>query len=88
MAGDFAFERTGSAGLPGGWAYNHVAIDCHDNGADFTEEVTLASVTGDYYYLVVALNPDHEGSYGRAMSGAELPAGGSPCRPLQDFDCP
>lgn len=70
------------------WTYGHVAIDCFDNGADFTEEVTPASVSGSYFYLVVALNPNHEGSYGRRTSGAERPTGGSPCRPTQDFDCP
>jgi len=70
------------------WAYGHVAIDCHDNGGDFTEEVTPASVAGDYFYLVVANNPNDEGSYGKRSSGTERPMGGSPCRPFQDFDCP
>jgi hypothetical protein len=50
--------------------------------------VTPASVSGDYFYLVVANNPNDEGSYGQNSSPAERPAGGSPCRPTQDFDCP
>jgi hypothetical protein len=68
------------------WFYSHGAIDCSDNGSDFTEEVTPAS--GDRYYLVVAMNPNDEGSYGKRTGGAERPMGSSPCRPAQDFDCP
>lgn len=70
------------------WTYAHVGIDCFDNGADFTEEVTPASVTGDYFYLVVALNPDTEGSHGKRTPGIERPTGTSHCRPNQDLDCP
>jgi len=75
----------GTVSQPWG-AYSHGAIDCHDDGTKFTEEITPAA--GNRYYLVVAMNPNHEGSYGRRSSGAERPMGSSPCKPSQDFDCP
>jgi hypothetical protein len=75
------------------WSYSHTPYVCTDAGVPLTEEVTPLS--GDQYYLVVALNPfgappgvGHEGSYGRDSSNNERPQGSSPCRPAQDFDCP
>lgn len=70
------------------WTYGHIGVDCHDNGSDFTEERTPPSVTGNYFYLVVALNPNDDGSHGKRTPGIERPVGTSPCRPTQDFDCP
>jgi hypothetical protein len=71
------------------WVYNHGSFPyvkvCHDAGFDFTEEITPTA--GNVYYLVVALNPDLEGSYGQNSTG-ERPPSGSPCRPAQGFDCP
>jgi hypothetical protein len=75
----------GTVSQPWG-AYSHAAVDCHDNGSDLTEEITPAS--GNRYYLVVAMNPNHEGSYGQKTGGTERPMGSSPCKPSQDFDCP
>lgn len=73
-------------GALGSW-YSHTAIDCSDAGADRIEEVTPAA--GNRYYLVVAMNPEVEGSYGRDSSGAERPAGSpNACRIAQGFDCP
>jgi hypothetical protein len=73
-------------GRMGLW-YSHTAIDCSDSGADRVEEVMPGA--GNRYYVVVALNPDLEGSYGRDSSGIERPQG-SPgaCRAAQGFDCP
>ena len=72
-------------GTIGSW-YGHASRDCHDDGADLTEEVTPS--TGDTYYLVVPFNPNSEGSYGRATSGAERPQGTLPCKTIQDLTCP
>jgi hypothetical protein len=72
-------------GSVGSW-YSHTAIDCSDNAADRVEDVIPGG--GNRYYLVVALNPDLAGSYGRRSSGAERPVGASACRPAQGFDCP
>lgn len=70
------------------WTYNHVRVPpCSDTGTPLTEEVTPSTV-GDHYYLVVALNPDVEGSYGQDSSLAERPQGSPSCRPIQGFDCP
>ncbi|UCF67936.1 MAG: hypothetical protein JSV80_01170 [Acidobacteriota bacterium] len=67
--------------------YSHTAIDCNDAGADLTEEVTPSG--GDHYYLVVPLNPNDEGSYGRASSSTERPQGSSPCAATQELEpCP
>jgi hypothetical protein len=68
------------------WTYNHASVVCTDSGTPLTEEITPSS--GNRYYLVVALNPDLEGSYGRRSTGAERPQGSAPCRTAQGFDCP
>jgi len=73
-------------GSLGTW-YSHTAIDCSDAGSDRVEEVTPGA--GNRYYLVVAMNPDVEGSYGRDSSGAERPVGSpTACRIGQGLDCP
>lgn len=72
-------------GSIGTW-YSHYSIDCHDDSSDLTEEITPAS--GDRYYLVVALNPNDEGSYGTDSSNVERPQGTSPCRATQGLGCP
>jgi len=73
-------------GTLGTW-YSHTAIDCSDNGSDRVEEVVPGA--GDRYFLVVASNPDLEGSYGRHSNGTERPMGSpSACRAAQGFDCP
>ena len=68
------------------WVYNHIPKICTDAGVPLTEEVTPAG--GVRYYLVVATNPDLEGSYGRRTGGFERPQGTGPCRSAQGFDCP
>ena len=68
------------------WIYNHARVVCADTGVPFTEEITPGS--GDRYYLVVALNPDLEGSYGRHSNNTERPQGSPACRAAQGFDCP
>ncbi|MBP7149739.1 MAG: hypothetical protein KBD01_19610, partial [Acidobacteria bacterium] len=72
-------------GALGSW-YSHTAIDCSDAGGNRVEDVAPAA--GNTYYLVVALNDDVEGSYGRASNGSERPPGSpNACRPAQGFDC-
>ncbi len=68
------------------WIFNHTSKLCTDAGTALTEDITPAS--GNRFYLVVALNPDMEGSYGRHTSGTERPQGSSPCRAAQGLDCP
>ncbi len=68
------------------WVYTHTSKVCTDAGPPLTEDVTPAA--NDRYYLVVAMNPDLEGSYGRRTTGFERPQGSGPCRSAQGFDCP
>ena len=69
------------------WIYDHASIKCTDAGSDLTEEVTPA--VGDRYYLVVPLNPNVEGSYGRRTGvPAERPQGAPSCLAAQGLDCP
>jgi hypothetical protein len=63
-------------GRIGNW-YEHEAVDCHDNTPSLAEEITPN--TGSHYYLVVPLNPNDEGSYGRDSDDLPRPAGVSPC---------
>jgi hypothetical protein len=63
-------------GTLGSW-YSHASIDCTDDGADLTEEITPAGV--DTYYLLVAHNPFEEGSYGTATITGERPVGLGAC---------
>lgn len=73
-------------GSLGSW-YSHTAVDCSDAGSDRIEELTPG--TGNRYYLVVALSPDVEGTYGRDSIGTERPVGSpNACRIAQGFDCP
>ncbi len=68
-------------GQIGSW-YSHSRIDCSDAGADLTEEITPND--GDRYYVVVPLDANDEGSYGRATLTGERPTGISTCKPSQD----
>ena len=73
-------------GLLGSW-YSHLPLDCSDDGADLTEEISTAP--GDRYYLVVPINPTEEGSYGTDGHAAERPVGLSVCVATQSIDaCP
>ena len=67
-------------GTMGSWT-SHTAVDCHDDSYDLAEIVTPSP--GDRYYLVVPRNPNDEGSYGTASSGAEIPQGTTVCIPTQ-----
>ncbi len=63
-------------GRLGNW-YEHEALDCHDNAPGFAEEIIPN--TGNHYYLVVPLNPNDEGSYGRDSDDLPRPVGDYPC---------
>jgi hypothetical protein len=63
-------------GTIGTW-YGHVSVDCNDAFPFFTEDIVYGA--GNRYYLVVAKNPNGEGSYGRRSSGIERPVGGGAC---------
>jgi len=75
---DYAIYR-GSLLTP--FSYNHLAFTCNA-GLDLTEDINPD--TGSYYYLVVALTNDKEGSYGRTSSGIERPVGSPACKSIQD----
>jgi hypothetical protein len=75
-AQDYAIFE-GQLGAPA----SHIAIDCSDDGADRSEEITPAS--GNRYYIVVPLDPQYEGSYGVDSAGVERPPGSLTCRPLR-----
>jgi hypothetical protein len=76
-------------GTLGSW-YSHspapTTTVCSDTLADLTEDFTPQ--TADSYYLVVALNPNAEGSYGQRTGPTERPQLSGSCRSGQDFDCP
>jgi hypothetical protein len=76
-------------GTIGSW-YSHVpaptSAACTDSLSDLMEDFTPSS--DDRYYLVVALNPNAEGSYGQDSSAFERPQLSGSCRTAQDFDCP
>jgi len=63
-------------GVIGSW-YTHASVDCTDDLADRTEEVTPA--VASTYYLVVGHNPFEEGSYGTATGLGERPVGTGAC---------
>ncbi len=68
-------------GQIGNW-YSHAQIDCTDDGADLSEDVTTAA--GDRYYLVVPHDgAGNEGSYGTDSAAAERPAGAAVCQAVQ-----
>ena len=68
-------------------AANACSVDCSDDGADLTEEITTA--LGVRYYVVVPINPTAEGSYGTNGDGAERPVSASACIVAQSIDaCP
>lgn len=74
------------------WAYNHAWLVCTDAGVPFTE--TFVPQAADSYYLVVALNANDEGSYGKndiwyqIPTQLERPQGSPACRTTQALDCP
>jgi len=63
-------------GTLGSW-YSHTSVDCNDAFPLLTETVSFGA--GNRYYLVVAKNPNGEGSYGQRSSGVERPVGGGVC---------
>lgn len=63
-------------GVLGDW-YSHTRIDCSDEDGDHAQEITPSVV--DAYYLLVANNPNDEGSYGVDAAGAERPRGAATC---------
>ena len=64
--------------------FNHEAIACDIPVTSLTYADNNAGF--DYYYLVVQLNSDHEGSYGKQSTGLERPQGASPCRTNQNIN--
>lgn len=73
-------------GQLGDWT-SHGAIDCHDDGADRTEQIVPASA--NTYYLVVPFNANDEGSYGVDGWGIERPRGNPTCATTQTISmCP
>ena len=63
-------------GTIGDW-YSHSPMICSDVGNDFAEEIDPSE--GDRYYLLVPINPDDEGSYGRDSAQFERPVGSGAC---------
>lgn len=73
-------------GQLGNWT-SHGAIDCHDDGADRTEQIAPAG--GNTYYLVVPFNANDEGSYGVDSWGIQRPRGNPTCATTQAVSvCP
>ncbi|OGF65013.1 MAG: hypothetical protein A2Y62_14405 [Candidatus Fischerbacteria bacterium RBG_13_37_8] len=64
--------------------YNHVPVTCTTCG---TTSVVITQGTNSYYYLVVARNAGHEGSYGLDSSNLQRPASPSSCSPQQIGTC-
>lgn len=68
--------------------YSHVRIDCFDDGADRTEEVTPAPGRA-LYYLVVPQNAEFVGSFGFTGTGSQRPAATVSCMPILNLNqCP
>jgi hypothetical protein len=73
------------AGTIGVW-YDHTRKSCSTGGATSTV-ITPAAL--NQYYLVVALSPAAEGSYGTTSAQMELPPATDACLPIQILDpCP
>jgi hypothetical protein len=66
-------------------SYSHGSILCSTGGATTT---TLEPLQDDTYYLVVPNNDVFDGSYGKASSGVERPAGVPACHPQNMGECP
>ncbi len=61
-------------------SYNHTFLSCAVAGLSYTD----SSASGSYYYLVVPLNKNKEGSYGRSFDGVnwqEIQVGSPACLP-------
>ena len=81
-------DRAGSAaeGMLGLFD-SHTRIDCSDEGADRTEDVTPSP--GSRYYLVVPRTTlGEEGSYGVRTGGMERLPANVRCSPVQVLGCP
>jgi len=76
---DFAIYE----GTIGNWS-SHTKKLCSTGGALGATDVTPQAASS--YYLVVALSPSQEGSYGKRSSGAEIPVGISTCRASQSTE--
>jgi len=75
------------SGLATGAWYSHSAKLCSTGGAFAANDLTPAA--GNTYYLIVALSPAVEGSYGTNSSDVEIPQGSGACRALRDLTgCP
>jgi hypothetical protein len=62
----------------GGIFDDHTAKLCTTDGHTFVDVVPDA---GDRYFLIVPLNADHEGSYGKNSAGQQRPPGNVQCAP-------
>ena len=71
-------------GLIGDW-FNLTMADCHDDGGDLVEVLTVSPDSS--YYLVVPNNAEAEGSYGTDSDGLERPPAVLPCVSMQDLGC-
>lgn len=90
-AEDYGIYEGTIASLQAG-LYDHTRIDCVDDGANLTEEVTPPAASA--YYLLVSHNDKEEGSYGTdfdspASVATERPVGTTVCQSPQNLSpCP
>lgn len=75
---DYAIYR-GTLGSLHTGVYDHASVVCSTAGA--TAHAMPVPAGPALYFLVTALSPTEEGSYGRSSSGAERPRAASPCKP-------
>jgi len=68
--------------LSGTFSYNHSQLNCSVSNTNFTTPQDSLS----YYYLVVPLNSNAEGSYGKSSNNNEIPQSSSPCKSNQNTD--
>ena len=81
---DFEFGIYEGEMLPGGDFTSHTIHQC-GTGGNTTAEITPEA--GSRYFLVVPLNADHEGSYGKNSAGVQRVPGVAQCEPQLVGSC-
>ncbi len=83
--GETATDYSVHEGTLGDW-YSHGATLCTTSGMTFA---TLAPSAGNRYFLIVPLDANREGSYGKDSLAVERPRSARLCRVQRDYaDCP
>ena len=85
QAVSYAVYRGDLAQLTGSGYAHDTALSCATGGTSFAIAESNMALGSTDYFLVVADNGFHEGSYGRDSGGAERPASSSACHAAQNL---